>query len=523
VPENINLKNRIEMKKITLLIICVLQMMATYAMQFTVGGVTYDDFNSTVIHEGLYRNVTVVGINSNFEGDLVIPALPAEFAGGLFYFRVTDIANNVFRNNAKITSVTLPNTLTRIGNSAFAGCTNLSTVILGAGITTIGDYAFEGCVNLSSITLGAKLTNFPANAFQGTSLVQINVDEGNTVYSSLNGVLYNKNRTSLICYPAGKTDQAFTVPNNVISIADNAFYGSKLKSVSLPESLKNIGVWSFGECANLSTITIPKNVDNIQVNSFNLCTGLTHFEVAAENTVFSSSDGVLYNKNKTAIFRYPPNKSNTSFTIPATVTAIFSYAFRDCLNLTSLFVSNNTATIGKGAFSWSKIKSITLSKKINFIDLYVFAGCSNLTDLTVYWNTPSEVSIAEAEWLWDDVFYEVDKSAVTLHVPPGTKAAYQISDVWKGFKIAEDAITGAATVMPPSSISLYPNPATDYILIKGIAAGTVTISDLSGRMVHRQTISSEDETIPVSSWMKGMYFITIQKGRETFKEKVLIR
>jgi hypothetical protein len=325
-------------------------------------------------------------------------------------------------------------------------------------------------------------------------------------------VLYNKNRTALIVYPVGKPEQSFSVPEGVLSIVESAFQSSSLSSIILPQSLMAIGDWGVGDCRNLTSITIPRNVTSISTSAFNYCIELTGFEVMAENTAYSSSDGVLYDKSKTSIVRYPPNKANTSFVIPGTVTEISRYTFRDCLHLQSILLPENATTIGSGAFAWSKIKSVRLSKSINFINTYAFSGCADLTDITAFWNTPSEVSIAAGENASEDIFYEVDKSAVRLHVPPGTKAAYLASDVWKDFNIMDDA-TGIEYIILPA-VGIYPNPATDYISLTGLQGNeTLRVYNINGKLLLTCKATGETENIPVGHLSPGIYFVKVNNGQ----------
>jgi hypothetical protein len=439
------------------------------AVKVTVDGITYDDFaggGMSTIHGDKYIHVSVVGVSNNITGNLFIPEEPGQIteAGFTFTLRVTGIARNAFRDNTKITSVTLPNTVTTIEDNAFRGCLNLSSITFGAGLTTVDSYwAFYDC----------------------TALSRFDVAEGNTVYSSLDGVLYNKNRTTLIRYPIGKPNNTFTVPNTVLTIGNNA----------------------FADCRNLSSITISRNVTNIDIHAFHNCIGLIDFGVAPENTAFSALDGVLYNKNKTVIVRYPPNKVNTLFSIPATVTGIYGYAFRDCQRLSSVFVSGNVVTIGYGAFGWSKIQTITLSKSVNFIDIYAFCENEDLTNLTVYWNTPAEVTIQTPEWSWEDIFYNINKSSVTLHVPPGTTAAYKASDVWKDFNIVDNAVTGMAAIALPSSIEFYPNPTAGIVY-------TATESQIQVYNLHGALLQEVfGNQVDLSAYPEGMYILQINGVR----------
>ena len=187
-----------------------------------------------------------------------------------------------------IKSVSLPDGLTSIGSSAFYGCTSLTSVTIPDSVTSIGDYAFYEC----------------------TSLTAINVAEGNTAYVSENGVLFNKSKTSLIQYPAGKTDSAYTIPDSVTYIGYDAFHRcTSLTSVAIPDSVTSIGSYAFSGCTSLTSVTIPDSVTLIGDYAFRGCASLT------------------------------------SITLPDSVTSIGDYAFSGCTSLRSILVSNNSATL----------------------------------------------------------------------------------------------------------------------------------------------------------------------------------
>jgi hypothetical protein len=450
------------MKTVISLILFVLLAMQTYAVQFTVGGVTYDDLGSDAIHEGLYRNVTVVGLSSDFAGELVIPDLPAYLpvAGITIYFRVTAIGSWAFYNT-NITSVTLPHTVTNIHTGAFNGCT--------------------------------------------ASRIEVSTD--NPAYASSDGVLYNKNQNTLLFYPVGKPEESFAIPATVTALADGAFHGSALRSITLPESLTTIGYGAFFDCLHLTSLRLPRNVSSIDAAAFKAAIGLTALEVAPENLYYSSSDGVLYNKAKTTLCCYPSNKAGDSFTIPATVTAISDYAFMHGLHLLSIngFLAN-IATIGPEAFSESKIRSVTLPGSVRFIDFLAFYACADLADLTVFWQNPSEVSADES------IFIEIDKSAVRLHVPPGTEAAYRADPLWTDFNIMDDA-TGIehATL---SAIGVFPNPASDFVMISGLSINeNIDFYTVNGQLLFTRRATEETENIPVAHLPAGAYLVKTGNGQ----------
>ena len=178
------------------------------------------------------------------------------------------------------------------------------------------------------------------------------VDSGNQYFSTLNGVLFDINKTTLIAYPAKKDVTNYIVPNSVRTIAANAFYYSKLKSITLPDSIETIGNNAFYKCSSLTSVTIPSSVASItcRVNgdtivddgdtncqTFSNCSALVSIEVDAANPNFSSTGGILFDKLQTTLIQYPPGKVGT-YTIPANVSSIWPLAFDRCNGLPSISV-----------------------------------------------------------------------------------------------------------------------------------------------------------------------------------------
>ena len=173
-----------------------------------------------------------------------------------------------------------PGTVT-VADAAFYGCDALTSITLPDSVQSIGSKAFASCYGLTSITIPKNVTNLGEGAFLTcTGLTEIRVDPENTAYISENGVLYNKEKTELVCYPKNKPDTSFALPEGVTSLAVGAFERCRnLTSIFLPDGLTSIGQEAFNTCDALTSIRLPDGVTTIGGYAFFGCDALTSITI----------------------------------------------------------------------------------------------------------------------------------------------------------------------------------------------------------------------------------------------------
>ena len=204
---------------------------------------------------------------------------------------ITEINKEVFFGCSGLTSVTFPNNLKTIGEEAFSGCSSLPEISIPATVTDIDEEAFSACNSFTTVFIPSSVTSIGENAFLWCSnLTAITVDSNNRDYSNdANGVLFNKNKTTLIKCPETKT--SYTIPDTVTGIEESAFHNCKnLTELTIPSSVIGIGRYAFYNCSSLTSITIPASVTSIEYYAFKDCTSLTSISFADPNNWYTKMD-----------------------------------------------------------------------------------------------------------------------------------------------------------------------------------------------------------------------------------------
>ncbi|MBO7203175.1 MAG: leucine-rich repeat domain-containing protein, partial [Paludibacteraceae bacterium] len=319
---------------------------------------------------------------------------------------------------------------------------DIKKVVIENGVTSIGYAAFRDCTGLTSITIPNSVTSIGEDAFDGcTGLTSINVAEDNLNYASIDGVLYSKDKKTLIICPPGKTGSV-TIPNSVTSIRRGAFYDcTGLTSVTIPNSVTSIGNAAFEDCTGLTSVTIGNGVTSIGDFAFYGCTGLTNITIPNSVTsigeyAFRGCTGltsVTIGNGVTSIgdFAFCKCSKLTSVEIPNSVTSIGREAFYGCTGLTSITIGNDVTSIGYQAFrGCTGLTSITIPNSVTSIGDSAFEGCTGLTSMTVEATNPP---LCVNEYGYANGFLDMPDYNIPLYVPAGSVNAYERAEDWENF------------------------------------------------------------------------------------------
>jgi len=331
---------------------------------------------------------------------------PTEYIGMLSFSYCTNLKHidldnnmiinnfyNIFQYSTNLTSIRIGNSVTNIKSKTFSKYPQLTNAVISDEVLKIASDAFEGCDQLpplfmseggktliryspsfteTSYTIPDTVTCIIEGAFKNcTNLINVNVPDSVTTISEW----AFENCTNLV---------NVTLGNNVELIGNHAFYNcSGLKNINIPDSVNKIDEYSFANCSSLESIMISRNVASIRSYAFQHCSNLKEINVDPENPVYSSADGVLFNKDQTILIKYPPGREG-EYTIPETVLHIANDAFSESKSSINLVISEGTEIIESHAFYKLKgLQKVHLPSTVTTIGDDAFFGCVDLVEINI--------------------------------------------------------------------------------------------------------------------------------------------
>lgn len=368
------------------------------------------NFNGNVI---ISKGITEIG-KASFNGANKITGVEIPDS-------VTLISDYAFQYCKSLTKIEIPGTVKKIGNwwgnvngQIFNGCSNLKEVILEEGIEEIAGRAFDACSKVKEWKLPKSLKrigpcafsnisveefNIPENVesiaatfISSSNLSRINVDSNNKYFTSVDGILFDKDSTRLIKYPENRDGNSYEVPNTVKTIDANAFISCKnLQTIVIADSVEKIGDSAF-DGSKLKTINLGGGITNISNKPFYGAWNLTNINVITENDKYESENGILFNKGKTILIKYPPAIINGEvYEIPNTVVEIGPQSFYRS-QIKNVIIPSSVKKIGSESFfQCYNLEEVNLPKGLERIEWRALYGCHKIKTIVV----PSSVTFID--------------------------------------------------------------------------------------------------------------------------------
>lgn len=339
---------------------------------------TAGDYEYDLLEDGTAKITSYTGTDTKL-------VIPAELDG----HPVTAIAFSAFidaHSHKKLKHVILPEGVTDIDPHAFTHCHLMKSITFPDSVTTLVAGTFAHCTGLTTMRIPNTLVSLEDNPFPACSkLNAFEVSPDHPTLTVIDGVLFDKAAETLICYPAGRAAESYTIPGSVKAIGVEAFSGcGALTSITIPDSLNTIGHNAFSECSALTSIVIPDSVTRVGVNPFLKCGELSAIEVSPGHPNLAVIGGMLIDKAEQTLICYPGGLTADTCTVPEGIRHIGSNAFACCAALRRVTLPDSVTDIGVHAFGQCpQLNSVRLPSGLAAIAKYTFAGCTALTDITL--------------------------------------------------------------------------------------------------------------------------------------------
>lgn len=294
-------------------------------------------------------------------------------------YSVVSIGKAAFDGSDKLLEVTIEDGVEEIKKYAFYYCRYLRKVKLPATLKSVGLWAFWKSLSLSSIYIPASLTDLDERAFNEGGMMAYEVSPDNPVYSSEDGIMFNKDKTELLHFPAKKYVESYSIPITVEKIGKFAFASNQLNEVIFHDKLLSIDDNAFFLCENLAKADVPNSVEFVGESAFSRCYNLTEAHLPENLTAISPG-----------LFEYGYKLEKVN--IPSTVTSIGNSAFRYCWKMNDLSLPEGLVEIGDEAFNGWKMTSLVIPNSVTTIGRQAFAGCTELKSL-VLGNSVSKIGM----------------------------------------------------------------------------------------------------------------------------------
>ncbi len=387
---------------------------------------------------------------------------------------VSIIGNHTFEACFKLTNITISNTVVIIGDYAFSYCNDLSSISIPGSVSIISEGAFSNCYNLTNVIIGTGVTSIGDSAFFNCHyLTDITIPSSVT---SIGEAAFS------VCTSLASVD----IPAGVSIIGNGAFQSCwNLANITISNTVASIGEHAFYCCSSLTSMTIPASVTSFYNNSFQNCKSLSNINVSSENTVYSSADGILYNKKKTELIFCPEGKIGVVI-MPSSVKSINYCAFQYCSGLTSVTIGNSVTSIG----------------------YYMFEKCSGLTSI-IFESAITIISFDSKTIPAQTKIIGYDPSTAKEYALKFNRSFVMINDGKIGNYEAGDTITFGS--YPQTSVIFYPELISMLNECKKSADDTVTYKGEKYKFNDGSWSKFESITWRVLSNTNGELFIMADK------------